>query len=286
MSYTEFPFQLTTNDTVVWSDPDGDKQLITIKSITFEGKETALVTTQRGSEIQCPVHELMNLNQEFTKTDVKVRQLKSLIEEHRLTNVEFEDWHEPMIESIVEDLEELGFFQVEVAYSGFWSQGDGASFTGKFRYDSREKIVVSDYNLFKDDLPSLMSVLSNISTLDAYVEEHSDEDHVFFDGCIDRYKHGHYVHEKTTGLISPMCHNMVMNQFNSDREVDDWVEQFNSVLVSLNLKIYQLLEAEYNDLTSDEAVFNTLQINDFYGWEVKEGVAADIMPRLWTERRY
>jgi len=31
----------------------------------------------------------------------------------------------------IEKLESFGFTDVKLAYSGFWSQGDGASFTGK-----------------------------------------------------------------------------------------------------------------------------------------------------------
>jgi hypothetical protein len=39
--------------------------------------------------------------------------------------------HDPIIEGIVEDLNEMGIEKVDVQYSGFWSQGDGLSFTGE-----------------------------------------------------------------------------------------------------------------------------------------------------------
>jgi hypothetical protein len=40
-----------------------------------------------------------------------------------------EDWHDCLLEDIKEELETLGFTDAEISYSGFWSQGDGASFT-------------------------------------------------------------------------------------------------------------------------------------------------------------
>jgi hypothetical protein len=40
-------------------------------------------------------------------------------------------WHDPIIEHHIEKLEELGFDDPKIEYSGFWSRGDGASFTSK-----------------------------------------------------------------------------------------------------------------------------------------------------------
>ena len=40
-------------------------------------------------------------------------------------------WWEPIIEEAVEELEEHGFDDADIQFTGFWSQGDGASFTCK-----------------------------------------------------------------------------------------------------------------------------------------------------------
>lgn len=40
-----------------------------------------------------------------------------------------DDWHDTLLEEIKEELETLGFTDAEISYTGFWSQGDGASFT-------------------------------------------------------------------------------------------------------------------------------------------------------------
>ena len=46
-------------------------------------------------------------------------------------NVDHEDWSEYILEDKKEELEKLGYNEVEINYSGFWSQDDGASFTAK-----------------------------------------------------------------------------------------------------------------------------------------------------------
>lgn len=40
-----------------------------------------------------------------------------------------DDWHGSIIEDIMAELEELGISEPDIQFSGFWSQGDGASFT-------------------------------------------------------------------------------------------------------------------------------------------------------------
>jgi hypothetical protein len=52
------------------------------------------------------------------------------IEENRDINVDW-DWYEPMFEGFKEQLEEVGFYDVDIFFRGFYSQGDGASFDGK-----------------------------------------------------------------------------------------------------------------------------------------------------------
>ena len=44
------------------------------------------------------------------------------------------DW---LVDQLQEDLEDSGFDSAEISFSGFWSQGDGASFVG--RVDDKEK---------------------------------------------------------------------------------------------------------------------------------------------------
>jgi hypothetical protein len=40
-------------------------------------------------------------------------------------------WEDGVTEGFKEDMEEIGISDIDISYSGFWSQGDGASFTSE-----------------------------------------------------------------------------------------------------------------------------------------------------------
>lgn len=46
-------------------------------------------------------------------------------------NMMSDDWHEDLISELEQELEELGISEPRIQFTGFWSQGDGASFTGE-----------------------------------------------------------------------------------------------------------------------------------------------------------
>ena len=72
------------------------------------------------------------------------------IEQNREMLVEGWDWHEHIIEGFQEEMEEIGMQDVEVEFSGFYSQGDGASFTGKVS-DNKKFLDAIDVNPFRSD---------------------------------------------------------------------------------------------------------------------------------------
>lgn len=57
---------------------------------------------------------------------------QKVLDEYRYINIEHTEWYEYTIDEYKQKLEnEYGFDDVEISFSGFASQGDGASFTGK-----------------------------------------------------------------------------------------------------------------------------------------------------------
>jgi hypothetical protein len=65
----------------------------------------------------------------YTFKELNEKAKTTALETHRDILVEHNDWHEPVLEGFKEDLELIGFADIKPAYSGFWSQGDGACFT-------------------------------------------------------------------------------------------------------------------------------------------------------------
>jgi len=65
----------------------------------------------------------------YTFSELNEEAKAKALEEHCHILVEDADWHDPVLECFKEDMEAIGFSNVKPAYSGFWSQGDGACFT-------------------------------------------------------------------------------------------------------------------------------------------------------------
>lgn len=64
----------------------------------------------------------------FDKLDDETR--AKVLERYRCINVDYDDWAEPELDDIAEQLAAAGFDGSDIQYSGFWSQGDGLSFAG------------------------------------------------------------------------------------------------------------------------------------------------------------
>lgn len=58
-------------------------------------------------------------------------QKKKVLDNLRNINVDHDEWNDFLIEDFKTKLESLGFIDIKVYWSGFWSQGDGASFTAR-----------------------------------------------------------------------------------------------------------------------------------------------------------
>lgn len=88
--------------------------------------------------------------------------------------------HDPIIEGFVEELEEIGITGVKVNYSGFWSQGDGLSFTGQ----------VDDIGLFNKALDLGLAeddVVEFVRTSHRYNHENTVRTHLELDTVDEIY---------------------------------------------------------------------------------------------------
>jgi hypothetical protein len=178
---------------------------------------------------------------------------KELIEKHREINVDHNDWYDYIWEECILEMIKKGINADEMNYSGFCSQGDGASFTGKI-----------DMSVF----------------LKAHDLEHQYQGAVYF-ASIDELparlvRSGRYPHEGSITLDMD-CDGW--NNYNEDDirhatydtlyEIlqDEWKELEEDVLKICRgymRDLYRKLEEGYEALTSDEAVWDTIVANDLH----------------------
>lgn len=180
----------------------------------------------------------------FTFNELSEDVKEKVISNNREINVEHDWW-----EFIYEDFEENCAFDLKKIYfSGFWSQGDGAM----FEYNSLPSTFMDS---FIDQL-ELSSMRKNWL-----------RNNIFISG---RGKHsGHYYHEKSCS------HNIRWEVDNGDLHWGttfyQWLESFEGDFEDYvtNLyedecrKLYRALEDEYNYLTSDESIVDTILSNEY-----------------------
>lgn len=165
---------------------------------------------------------------------------KKVIEELRDINI-WDDWHEYTIEDFKEDLTEVGFENPEVCYSGFCSQGDGASFDARCNIEKLVKTIGD--KRFKPLVKLYRAGLFGLT-----IEKTSFANH--------------YSHEKTRYITEEFA-------FNCDkhRKLMDLGCRFQSYVESLRRDwcqdIYHKLEREYDYLTSEEAIKETIEANGY-----------------------
>lgn len=167
--------------------------------------------------------------------DIKAK----VIQNHRYFNVDDSWWYEGEVEYWKDELKAEGFEDAEIQFSGFWLQGDGASFTASVNIETflrKHKSITR----FKKLLP-----LVPVGDLSARIV---------------RIGH-HYVHEYTVKADVEMAWS---NETEPLRGLRSELEGFLTERVrELSRKIYRSLESEYERQTSDEAIIETLKTNEY-----------------------
>jgi hypothetical protein len=188
--------------------------------------------------------------EEWKEKDKEV--YEKILERHRDTNVDHE-WWKFTVEQFQEELEALGFATTDINFSGFWSQGDGASFTGD--WDSAKMLTVKELKekgfVLSDWAVELRRILKgNLKDIKAKYATFS----------IKRISH-HYCHENTVDIFYAEYWNSRKQEqcYIPPEQEDDILEGCRTAMKAM----YRILEKEYDYLTSDEGVEETLSDNEY-----------------------
>lgn len=161
-----------------------------------------------------------------------------VLETERDINVDFA-WSKWTLEDWEEQLKAMGFEDPQINFSGFWSQGDGASFTSK-RVDILKFLTV---HKAKGRFKAILKALKK------------DE----IDASVERIDHS-YSHEYT---VRANIEFMTDDTDLKAQESYDFSVLLTETVRTLSRKIYKDLESEYEGLTSDEAVIDTIKANEY-----------------------
>jgi hypothetical protein len=200
---------------------------------------------------------------------------QSFIKNHREINVHH-DWWDSVYDDFHRICEILGIEldKDEPSFSGFWSQGDGASFTGRYRACGLSFDTPSGYVATYDLAPAKIR---------EYAPQDEELHHIADELCllariyhptyakVGRPYGSNYVHSNTMyvteweyydedigfeGVDTAIAHHIEETLIAQFRALADW--------------LYKTLEREYDYLTSDEAVVETLEANEIVEEEEEE----------------
>jgi hypothetical protein len=160
------------------------------------------------------------------------------IETQRTFENEFNDhWHEFSIEDWVSELSARGFEGAEISFSGFWSQGDGASFTAQIdlnKYLKSRKLA----NKFK-------SVAVHADEITARVYRTSSR----------------YVHENTVDV------ELEAGWYNQNEKLEAQLADLEKTILedvrSTSNQIYKDLEQDWDYFIADENIKEIIESNNF-----------------------
>jgi len=150
-----------------------------------------------------------------------------------------QDWYEDIYEDVKSVARILGIEIDHIYFSGFWSQGDGACFEGRYEYPVDSKL--NSIPIPKLKLPKNDQDLSDIKNeLDRIQQQYPDEP------LYAEVSHHspHYYHELSAQI---------------DTEIEDICEPLRDFMVW----IYKKLEAEYDYLQLDESITEAIIANEY-----------------------
>jgi len=181
----------------------------------------------------------------FTFDELTPEVQEKVLNKHRDWNVQFHDWADYIIEDWKDRLDEIGFEDAEIFYSGFWSQGDGACFETK--HFNFKKLINHMYENEKK-YRHLLKIVDYLS------------------GTIQRNSFGHHYSHEATRYVE-----LDLNNYRStprlERLVNELEEELEDLRRSLSKEVYSDLEKEYEYQTSDECLKEIFHCNEMEFFE-------------------
>ena len=191
----------------------------------------------------------------YTYDELTAEAQNNAIEQNREINVDYPSWDEFIIDEMKDALEKAGIEKPEIQYSGFWSQGDGLSFTAR------------NVNL------ELLMTASKASEKYPEFYEALKEGLIDYSCWIERIDN-FYVHGRTATLILDSIDNLADDEEDEeeyyriqdviDAQLYDLTEYLDQWREETASDFYHQLRKEYEYLTDDEAIIETIQANEYY----------------------
>ena len=188
------------------------------------------------------------------------RQKDEILDKYRDWNV-YEGWHDYVYEDFKREMDAIGIEVDDIWFSGFSSQGDGACFEGR----------VSNWPKFLESAGHTCPALIALAA-EAWGFSVVHRGHYYHENCTsftsdmvspDDYSESEmdefvYAHSPYSTDIQNAAFVVILQGYDFASLEDAFIEEFKRHMRAL----YSQLEAEYDHLTTDEAILDSLECND------------------------
>ena len=176
-----------------------------------------------------------------------------LIDKHWDINVDY-DWWDCTYDEFKIEMQTKGITVDDINFSGFYSQGDGASFTGRIDMIQFLKVHgLEEHYMGATFFAGQGELWAEITRRSS---RYSHENTVSVELIVDSYNN--YEEDSPRYQVYETMQEVL------DLEVKDLREQVESICKDYMQDLYRQLRDEYEALTSKEAIWDTIVANDLH----------------------
>ncbi len=169
----------------------------------------------------------------------------TVLDNLRDINTGYELWHEGIDEDVTTAAALMGIEIDKILFTGFWNQGDGACFEGSYQYKKGSVKAIEEYAPKDEILQAIAKKLREVQL-------------PYFYRLTANIKHrGYYYHEYCTDIDVDLGCTRYSDTF-ADTE-----KSIAEELRKLMRWIYTRLQNDYEYLTSNESVEETIENNEY-----------------------
>jgi hypothetical protein len=157
------------------------------------------------------------------------------------------EWYDFIIDEYTHELEKIGFRDIKIAFSGFYSQGDGANFTGNWCSITRK--------MENSDIPCIQELKILLEKIGKNHDWNFSIKKGYGSFC------SHYSHENTISTfdadffhVGKQCRESI-----GEKLEDEILAACRKVMK----EIYHTLDEEYTNLTSEGTIYDTCMVNEY-----------------------
>lgn len=184
-----------------------------------------------------------------------------ILDKYRHWNVEHIEWWDGVYDCFKADMDKIGIEVDKMYFSGFWSQGDGACFEGRV-YSWEDFLTSLGYTC-----PALIALAETGWRFSVkHRGNYHHENCTRFDACLNTLDSNDAVDDddfaQTFSPYQSEIQTAAWMALIADYKRDDLEEQFTEAFKDHMRALYNQLEEEYDHLTSDEEILDSLEANE------------------------